>query len=513
MTYNSSDETYQSGICPYKPNIAGNTSLSNDNFMLKLSISTKYELNATMCGHLNREGLLCAKCKPNYGTALYSKTFQCMSCNSKAVWMWALYVFLETAPLTALYFSIVIFNVRATSPPFTAFLFHHQFLSFLNTLSVYSVRIGNCANQTLLKLTLTVMDIWNMDALRHLLPFFCVSSSLSNFQVQAIRLTFTLHPLILVIASFLLIDLHARNCRVVVVLWKPFHRCFAQFRRTWDPKASNITAFSTFVSLVMFKLILVGFYTLYPTHIWKHGHGMEKKLYIDPYVDSRQLTDLPWWPLIGTLLLITLLGLFLPMLLLCLYPCKLCRRWMLCNGHHRCQILRLFLETYQGHYKDGTNGTHDYRAVASLAFIVRLLAAASLFPANSRISIGPSSAMIYVLVTLSLLYSIVRPCKKNYMNNLESILYCFTALTLLFINLKINPRISKVGMHPVIINTFLVVQLLPSTALLLKVVHKAYVVCIPKWLKWNKFAGTGQSQLEEFPDRIVHPSEYSSLLD
>ena len=37
-------------------------------------------LTEFMCGPLNREGLLCGKCKDGYGTALYSYTLKCSKC-------------------------------------------------------------------------------------------------------------------------------------------------------------------------------------------------------------------------------------------------------------------------------------------------------------------------------------------------------------------------------------------------------------------------------------------------
>jgi hypothetical protein len=104
------------------------------------------------------------------------------------------------------------------------------------------------------------------------------------------------------------------------------------------------------------------------------------------------------------------------------------------------------------------------------------------------------------------------------MNNLESILYCFTALSLLFINNRnINEHTSTMNLRPIIINTFLALQLLPSSVVLFKVAHKTFTVCLakffPKGLE-NKFAGTAhEPPSEELPDRIIHPSEYSPLLE
>jgi len=42
------------------------------------------------------------------------------------------------------------------------------------------------------------------------------------------------YPLFLLVITYVCIEVHARNFRLVVYLWKPFHRCFAKVRRNWS---------------------------------------------------------------------------------------------------------------------------------------------------------------------------------------------------------------------------------------------------------------------------------------
>jgi hypothetical protein len=511
MTYNESADSLHSGLCPYDPDFTGNMTLDETkNIVLKLSlIQTIHDLNGAMCGHLNREGLLCGKCKPNYGTALYSKTLQCMPCRKNKVWVWLLYLILEMVPLTGLYFAIIIFNIRATSPPFTAFLFHHQFLSFLNTISLYSVTIGYRANQTLLKLTMTVLDIWNMDALRHLVPLFCVSDSLSNFQVHVIRLVSALYPLILVVASYLLIELHARNYKVTVVLWKPFHRCFAQLRRKWDPKSSNITAFSTFTMLTVFKLWFM-LLTLFQTNKVSSSSNTDhlKVSYIDPYMHyGGSGYTIP-------LMLIIVMIIITPTAILCLHPTKCYRK---CCFSRKFQLLNFFVHTFQGYYKDGTNGSRDYRAVSSIVLILRVIPGIVFYPHTSKFGTTAhtlSIVMVYILIIISLFYAIVQPCKEKHMNDLESILYAFTALSFLCItNANLSPRSNGTNLRSVFANLFLVIQLLPSLVLLIKVLQKIAVKIQTRYFpkKWECLL-KHESSTDSLPDRLSHPNSYTPLI-
>ena len=63
------------------------------------------------------------------------------------------------------------------------------------------------------------------------------------------------YPLFLVILTFVCIELHARNFRPLVILWKPVHKYFANCRRKLDPKSSIIAAFATFASLSFSKIL------------------------------------------------------------------------------------------------------------------------------------------------------------------------------------------------------------------------------------------------------------------
>ena len=55
-----------------------------------------------------------------------------------------------------------------------------------------------------------------------------------------------LYPFLLLLITYAAIQLHAHDYKLVVRLWKLFHRTYLRFRRAWDPNASMIQAFATF---------------------------------------------------------------------------------------------------------------------------------------------------------------------------------------------------------------------------------------------------------------------------
>ncbi len=513
MTYNESTGLLAAGLCPYQQRFDGHITLDVEHLKLKLSVYSGSDLNKAMCGHLDREGFLCGRCNPNYGTAVYSKTFKCVQCNHKnKAWMWALYLALETVPITLVYIFITIFNIRATSPPYTSFLFHSQFISLINTFDVYKVLLSYGANQTLYKVTMAVLDIWNLDALRHILPLFCVSSSLSNFQVQLMRVVSSLYPLILVFTSYLVIELHGRNCKVLVLMWKPFNKCFSYSRRSWDPRSSNIATFSTIVTLSLLKVWSSMLYLLYPNDVHYQGNESQHTfLYIDPYVSIEDITDMPFfWPTALTLATATLI----PTLILCIYPTRICRKVFFFCKPNKFQIFRIFTETFQGHYKDGTNGTCDYRAASSLVFILRILTTVSFYPLTSRAGAPEhalSTVMVYILISTSLFYAIAQPCKKQYMNNIESILYGLTAISFLaIINANLKPRADKRDLRLAMSTITLVLLLLPSVILFAKIIIISILSRLYKY--WKSDQDTRISSMDALPDRINHPNECTPLV-
>ena len=65
--------------------------------------------------------------------------------------------------------------------------------------------------------------------------------------------------------------------------------------------------------------------------------------------------------------IIVTLGVLLPLLLM-LYPTRCGSRYF--SGRI---IVKTFIEAFQGSYKDGTNGTRDYRAVSALYLVCRVV--------------------------------------------------------------------------------------------------------------------------------------------
>ena len=517
MTYNSSTETTEFGPCPYIAHY--NTTISVDHvFYIRLP-SNASSLNEFMCGPLNREGPLCEKCKDGYGTALYSYTLECSKCWGHG-YGWILYWTLELLPITVMYILVVIFHIRATSSPLSA-------LVFMSQIVVYTIRLNVPLHMYIenevkgfpymaLQVLLTLCGIWSLDFFRSVIPPFCVSSNIKTVHALAIEYLVAFYPIFLILTTFICIKLHDNNFRPVVWLWKPFHRYFAHFRRRWDSKASIINAFTTFLLLSFSKILFVSVTLLYAFPIHYNDDSPKKfVLYYDSTVRCHTLEYSVFATIASCVLVVFIIS---PTILLILYSTKLFQRWVICCKFRKWYALHMFVESFQGQYKDGTNGTRDFRMVSALFLILRILILVIFLDRHYP----PSSAFgqCVLLASVSCFYAIARPYKLNVMNHVDILmLFLLEILSLVttspattkFIDVNIIEITTLVLGIPHMVLLFYVCYVLLKKAGITRCLNAKYKTLKSRvsQAKSDAFADSDYSFL---PDRLINPGEYEPLL-
>ena len=118
---------------------------------------------------------------------------------------------------------------------------------------------------------LVLCGIWSLDFIRSVIPSFCISNHIKTVHALALEYLVAFYPIFLILITYVCIKLHDNNFRLVVWLWKPFHRHVVHFRRRWDSTASIINAFTTFLLLSFSKILYVSF-TLFYTIPFIHNH-------------------------------------------------------------------------------------------------------------------------------------------------------------------------------------------------------------------------------------------------
>ena len=77
----------------------------------------------------------------------------------------------------------------------------------------------------------------------------------------------------------------------------------------------------------------------------------------------------------------------------------------------------MFVESFQGQYKDGTNGTRDFRMVSASFLIIRILIIFTFL--NRNYHTWSLSSQIALFASVTCIYAIIRPYKFNYMTTVD----------------------------------------------------------------------------------------------
>ena len=469
------------------------------------------ELNDNMCGYLNRAGQLCGKCKENYSIPVYSYNLKCVHCSTSPI-NWVKYILAAFLPLTVFFVLVVSCRLSATSPKLFAFVFISQFLS-----TGANVRVVLAATEpypfaaSLAKVFLTVYGIWNLDFFRTVMPHICVS--INTLQTLALDYAIAFYPLILLIVTYVLIQVHTCNFRVISVMSRPFRRCTEHFRNQLDVRTSIVEAFATFLLLSYVKLLSVSLDLLIPTHVYNvKGSSLGLYLYYDATIEYFGNEHLLFAVLAVFVLLVFI---FFPLLLLLLYPMRCFQRCLDCCGV-RWHALPIFIDAFQGCYKDGTNGTWNCRYFAGAYFFARILFFVTYVLSHTELFYG---ATLFVFLPLVIIIVIVQPYKPSYStyNAVDSVLvllaalWCATAVCISIADLKARKWIMFFA------SLSYIVAILPLFYIFFITLHW---MCSRKELG-RRMIGSVQGSIEEsrmhigtadseesLPDRLINPDDY-----
>ena len=462
------------------------------------------ELNKCLCGRLNRTGVMCSQCQEGLGTAIFSYSMQCLPCmNSGLGWM--LYVLLATFPTTILFLVVLIFQCRCiTSGPMNAYIFACQLVvSTVNYSSTFNIFESASPLGVILWIVLTICGIWNLDFFRYLLPPFCVSDQFSPLHVVTLEYVVAFHPLLLTFIVYICIQLHARDCRVIVCLCRVFCKCFGSCRRRWgrqwDPSASLVHTFAAFLLLSYSKILIVSLQLLSYTQLHVPTGGI-----LDPPRRVYHDSSLEWFsekhlPFALPAIFILCIFVFLPALFLLLYPMKIVQKCLGCCGR-RWLALHAFADVLQGCYKNGTNATRDCRYFAGLYLVLRIVLLLSLY-GGSIFGTYDEMVSILCLVTASLLFLIFQPYKdSSWLNIWDSTLFSIFAFGVFCIMYAKN-------IAPIPFEVVVVVSLVPFVYPVIYVTYKllAWIHVLQVCSKMHRKSLILESQE---PDRLTHPEKY-----
>ena len=428
MTLDRQRDVTVAGVC-HRGSYSGHQTFRG---VFRLLPNDSERLEEAQCEPNNRKGLLCAKCADGYGVSATSLTPKCVECTSYPIVLTVLlYLIIELLPITIFFILIVIFHINISSGPLMGyFIFCQVYTTISNQMfEMYTYLRDNSSQGTthLLDASYVLSSIWALGAF-NILPPLCISPTISFLDAMTLKYIRVLYPLILVPFTFFLIGLHARNIRPIVCLWRPFGACLHRLNQSINANDSIIHGFATlyFLSFGILNYISYKLLDLIPI-IDEHTHTIKNRLLIDPTIQGYTREHAPY--IAAAYGMLVPLGLF-PAILVMLYPIGRFRNILeYCLSHRKRIMLGIFFDTLHGNFKNGLNGTRDYRCTLGMTMVLTVLLVVTNAHITGHYTLGAYLLVGSLLMIVSLTFAYVRPY-KTYLANLSVSFHTATSSTM-----------------------------------------------------------------------------------
>ena len=480
--------------------------------------SDSRDLNETMCAPNNREGFLCEDCVPGYGPTAYSP--KCMDCKKHSTLSAsAIFLTIKLFPITIMFILLLIFRVNITKGPLFGYVLYCQVQVIAKTRLIVFHKLFLLEAHgygRVLQISEFLSSFWATD-FSLLGSHYCISGSMNKMDVLLLNFVSVLYQLLLVILTFTLIELHGRNCRPFVIMWKPFGRCFSKIRRNWSATDSIVHAYAT-LFLLSFATLNVNFYQLLETtNIYNSAGKVCTNVLLNmPSIHVYSSEHIYYLVIVLTLMFF--LGVC-PTALLCIYSMKMLRRKVSNYCSQRIQIvLNIFVETFQGTFKDGLNGTKDYRMFPAILATI-IMSTTLLGSFGNSFNMYLPFYTLTLLVLLSFVIAFARPCKSFLTNLSLSFHMMWSATAGVFLMGWIgNVNISSLLLVKLFTCVVVVPHILMTSWAIYKLLHN--ILCVREcWFKTStagrqlreRVLGVQQSYESLLPDRLENSKDYREL--
>lgn len=178
--------------------------------------------------------------------------------------------------------------------------------------------------------------------------------------------------------------------------------------------------------------------------------------------------------------------------------------------------MRVFVECFQGWFKDGTNNTRDFRIISALYLLVKIgVAVGVVLVASLAIPSGVFVSFTWfvpgiVFIASAMFYALARPYKQNYMNILDSLLLALLGV-LSFLMSRRGGRLLALplGAIPVLcVIAYVIYKVLKWTHICRRL--KAKFQSLMSVLSQDSPANFDNDSI---PDRLLHPQRYRQLTE
>ena len=437
VTSSGIEDDYYIGNCPFRH------ATNSTNRMYSEMPSNASQLDEVMCGPYNRRGLLCGECKDGYGPAVYSFDLKCAKCSSQ----WSkhaisLYIFLQFVPTTLIFICLVVFRINITSGPLLGYVLFCQ--SCIIGVSdcryyIYDYIVSNAPAplKVLFVSSITVSQFWSLQFFNALITPFCISSKLNSIHIHMLNFVPSTYSIFLVITACILIKLHARNCPSAKIIWKIVRFFLNKFKFRVMTTDDVFHALASFILLSNTSILFSTYGVVHFTYVHDASGILRNKVFfIYPKYKWLSVKTIPY--ILIAAVPFTFISV-IPSLLLCIYPTRVYRYLSRFLSARKRLAITAFAEALHSCFKDGLNGTRDYRGLAGAMLFIFFLnpAVEGLIEyAVGYGALGPVGQVMLMLLVCVVSY--IKPCKTTVANISLSFHMALFAILICAINLWEN---------------------------------------------------------------------------
>ena len=335
--------------------------------------------------------------------------------------------------VTILCLLLMLFQIKGTSCPLNVIITCAQLAAMVlkidrNLRTQLVCYIG----QTFTNIVVTSLGMFNLDFFHTVIPPLCISPSFKSIDILLFDYVIGSYPLFLTILIYLCIEVYDRQH--MSFLSHPLRKCF---HMSWNPKRTIINTFATFLLLSYSKLLFTSIHLLLASQSYNsHGERVSSSalLLYDRNIRFFHSEHIPY-AMVALLVILTFI--ILPPLLLLAYPISIFKKCLTCLGFRRWDILHHIMDIFQGWFKDGTEGTRDYRSFSALYLLFRVALSCDLV---LKILIDDYNGRSHVQwliigifnIFLGITYFILQPYKQKWMNHFDGWILNLVGILLLF---------------------------------------------------------------------------------
>ena len=406
-------DQYYVGHCPFRHTV------NNTNRMHSMMPSDPGLLDDVMCGPYNRKGLLCGECINGYGPTANLLEWACANCSKLSeFYTIPLYLVIDLLPVTLFFFCIALFKFNITSGPLLGYvLFCQVYLAWIKDrlyIHKYIESHESRPFRVVFKISLMLSQFWSLQCITLFVPSFCISDKLSDVHVQLLSLVQASYPIVLLSIIFILMYLYTKKCRLITTLWKLLTMFFTKIHIKPVTGDAVIHAFASFIFLSNVSVYITTGFLLDGMSISRPDFTTYRKsVYGYPTIELLSYQHVKY--ILIVLVPFTLLTV-LPSVFHILYPTRIYRYLSKCISARKRLAITAFAEALQVCFKDGLDGTRDYRAVAGFITLCPVIFDFTQQFILKRLGFGNTMSKTINFVIAYFIIAYVQPCKSAIAN-------------------------------------------------------------------------------------------------